>query len=112
MNESQRSFQPEDIKKILIIKQFIRELVINTDLKTKIHFIIDYMRIIRDTIKYVSLQLNITNEHIIKTTEELIISKTVRGYLFPSSYKKLLLELIQILEFIILTSTEQPNITQ
>lgn len=107
MNNDQRPFNINTVHKIALIKQFIRLLILNGGLKTKINLLSEYIQIIKNTTQYVSSQINNISEQSIKSTQEYIIIRTIRGYLYPTTYENLLLELIQVLEHAILTSSWQ-----
>lgn len=91
-------------QRILIIKQVIRSIIITGNLKTKINLLSEYIQTIKKIVVYVSSQVSNATDRIIDSTQDLIISRTVRGYLYPSTYESLLLELIQVLEYAILIS--------
>ena len=84
---------------ISLLKQCIRVIITTTDIKTQIWLSTQYKSVAKQFIKIAASQININDPRIIKYFLDFIIKHTTRGYLFPSTFESLLLELIQILEY-------------
>jgi len=83
---------------IVLLKQCIKIIISTKVLTTQIKLTTQYMIIIKDLTEIAGNQTLISNARFLKYFKFFIIKHTTRGFIFPTTYEALLLELIQILE--------------
>lgn len=93
---------------IVLLKQCIHIIISSTNLKFKFFYTHQYRTVIKQLIEIAASQTGITDPRIIKYFLYFILKHTNRGYLFPPTFKALLLEIIQILAH---TCISYPNET-
>jgi len=100
----------QKIQIIVLLKQSIKILISTTALNTQIKFTSEYKNTIKDLTNSAGNQTKIIDSKILKYFQYFIIKHTTRGYLFPSIYETLLLELIQILEYSCISFPTQTSV--
>lgn len=92
-----------DIQKIQIIsliKYSIKLLLYRANLKLRIDSIVVYKVLLIQIIKIASVQTNITKKSILKQFRDLVLRYTTKGLLYPITFEALILDFVQILEYI------------
>lgn len=98
MNVNSTNTIPDIILIRQLLKEIIKTFITEVDYAIQISSIIKYKTLIRHNINKAFKQTNIKNRDILVNCTNHIFNKTIRGFLFPQTGIKIILELVQILE--------------